>query len=57
MKLRVSEAYQQLVDKAHWSHAHGRSVSNIVQHLISMPPGFSAMPTVPKPLALFTPLA
>ncbi len=31
MKLRVSEQYQELADKARWSHTHGRGVSEIRQ--------------------------
>lgn len=29
--MRVSEAYNQIIDKARWSHAHGRSVFHIEQ--------------------------
>lgn len=31
MSLQVSEPYAQLLDKARWSHAHGRSVFHILQ--------------------------
>src|ERR1700744_4817439 len=31
MKLQVSDAYAQLIEKARWSHAHGRSVFHISQ--------------------------
>ncbi len=30
MSLRVSEVYAQTIDKAHWSHAHGRSIEHIL---------------------------
>jgi hypothetical protein len=30
MSLRVSEVYAQIIDKAHWSHAHGRNVEHIL---------------------------
>jgi hypothetical protein len=29
MSLQVSDGYQQLIEKARWSHAHGRSVEHI----------------------------
>jgi hypothetical protein len=30
MSLRVSEVYAQIIDKARWGHAHGRSIEHIV---------------------------
>lgn len=30
MSLRVSDAYAQIIDKARWSHAHGRNVAHIL---------------------------
>src|ERR1700678_2616585 len=30
MSLRVSEVYAQTIDKAHWSHAHGRTFEHIL---------------------------